>query len=376
MPQATGPEDTYALLAAGVTGAATGRRPASARYGERPAGRRARESRVMDGRDFYASQVTFAEAVAEHITREDTVVVAAPYDLSFIGHVAERALETIGATLLSAGSSDTVCPASRTLAIMRGYGATALVGTPRVALELARLDRSLYDAPHTLDTLVLIGGTASPRGCERIADLWGAAAVRIFGTALLPTIGIGCPKGEIHVCGARSDVGVGHPSAARIAPGGLRGELWLSVRDGRRDGAVPTPTGELVELRPAAPPCGCGGTGPVVIPLGPVSETLPTEHGLLSPVDVERVAHGAADLAPDLHCGTDGTRFRLTCTPGPGEPCGGDELARRLEACLRDELGTDVHVAVGPPDATPQHAPAGGTGGPGQTRQPTEEVAE
>lgn len=352
MTQVTGTyEATYALLSAGVTGATSEGHSPNTRYGERLIHGEMPQAGYMTRSGFFANQIALAKAVEARITNEDVVVVAAAYDLSFTGHVVERALEAIGATALSVGTSNTICPMARTLGLMRFYHVSALVGTPQVVLDLARLDRSMNAAAlHTLRTVVFIGGSSTPRRLERIADLWGAAKVQVFGSALMPAIGVPCARGEIHLSDNRVSVELGHPSSARIATGGKRGELLLRSRETPRQELAATATGELVELWPTSQPCKCGEAGPVLIPLGPLSDTIAMEYGRVSAIDVERVAYDCADLDPDLRCDTDGTRFRLSCTPKPGEPNSGAGLTRRLRARLRSELGIDARVDVRPAD--------------------------
>ncbi len=344
-------EATYALLSAGVSGVTSEGQSPNARYGERLVDGEMRQAGYMTRSDFFANQVAFAKAVEARIAKEDVVVVAAPYDLSFTGHVAERALEAIGAAALSVGTSNTICPMARTLDLMRRYHVTAMVGTPQVVLDLALLDRSMNPAAlHTLRTVVFIGGSSTPKRLERIADLWGAATVQIFGSALMPAIGVPCGSGEIHLSGDLASIELSHPSSARIATGGKRGELLLRSRDAPNQDVAPT--GEMVELWPTSRPCQCGDAGPVVIPLGPISDTIATEDGRVSAIDVERVAFDCADLDPDLRCDTDGTSFQVSCTPGPREPNSGAELTRRLRARLRSELRIEARVGVRPADPT------------------------
>lgn len=324
-----------------------------ARYGEWVDADGGQQAGFLHRQEFFQSQVELAHAVNGFISADDVTVVAVPYQLAFIGHVVERALELVGTTLVSVGTTDTICPMQRTLNLMRRFGASAMVASAARALDLARVDGSLIDGNrHALRSLVFIGEACAPKRLERIAALWGARSIPIFGTASLPVIAAPCRRGELHLTEEWHAADLWDPSEARVASGGVRGELLLQpARLSGGYGAL-IATGELVELWPDERICECGDPNPAVVALGSTACTVVTAAGPISVVDVERVLFDRVDLEPDFVCEIQDGQFHVLCTPAAGEHSRHIDLERFMRDCLLSELGTDVALTVARPRTT------------------------
>ncbi len=329
-----------------------GETPLGARYGEWVDAAGSTRAGLLPQEDFFRAQVDLARAVDGVLGAEDVVVVAVPYELTFVGHVVERALELVGATLIGIGTSNTICPMPRTLGLMRRYGVTAMVASAATALELARADRAPGDGPPLLRTLVVVDDGCAPARIDRIAALWGASAIPVFGTAAVPVIATPCGAGALHLTEDHPTADLLGPSDARSLAGGRRGELVAGPPRPTVGGGEVTATGQLVELSSGGWTCACGDPSRVVVPLGRVVDAVTTAAGPVSAVDVERVLFDHADLEPDLSCEIRGGRFHVTCTPIPGDRPRPVDLDRSLHARLLAHLGVDATVVVTGPRTT------------------------
>lgn len=239
---------------------------ALARYGEGPGPAGDTRPHFLTRDAWARNQIDLAVALDALLTPDDVVMVAVPYELSFTGALVERAAELLGATVLSVGTSNTICPVPRALGLIRRYGVTALVCSPAVATELAAVDVTLGERPadSTVRRIVCVGEGVPPGGLDRIGTLWGASATAVLGTAAVPVVAVPCAHGALHLCADRL-----RATVRPTGPDPARGELLLAPAG--PDGAgTAEATGERVELRPG-PDCPCGDRGPVLVPLGPVA---------------------------------------------------------------------------------------------------------
>ncbi|MFI8929207.1 phenylacetate--CoA ligase family protein [Streptomyces sp. NPDC053474] len=325
-----------------------GRAPARARYGERLDGA-GRSHPVLITRDeWILDQIDLARSFDQLLTADDVVVVAAPYELSFTGAGVDRAIELIGASVISVGTSNTICPMPRLLALIKEYEATALVCSPSLATELAVLARASQQPPDhaSVRSVICVGEACSRERLDRIGAAWGARARTLYGTASTPTVAVPCAYGALHVCDHRLRASVRDVRSGRTAPDGARGELLLAPADTGPPGGGSRATGELVELGPADGRCACGAKSTVLTPLGRVSEAVATRSGPVCAVDVERVVFDRADLAPHFACAVREGGFDVTCAVTDGVTARDGAAQRSLEKRIRAELDVDVEVRI------------------------------
>ncbi|GAA1420988.1 hypothetical protein GCM10009601_20420 [Streptomyces thermospinosisporus] len=306
-----------------------GRAGPPARYGERTDAQGSARPVALTRDDWISHQIDLTLALGRLLTEDDVVVSAVPYELSFLGAGVDRAVELTGASVISTGTSGTICPLPRLLGLIEQYGVTALVCSPRLAARLAGLAVSLGKRPgdSTVRTIVCVGEPASPERLQRVGTAWAARTAAVHSTSSTPVVAVPCEAGALHVCERlRAEV-----------VGGTRGELHI-------DGA---PTGELAELRPAGEGCDCGAATPVLVPLGSTASALPGPGGgPVTAVDVERVVFQEPSLAPHFACEVRDGAFRVTCAVNDPEPSAADALRERLRSRIRDALGAGAEVTI------------------------------
>ncbi|BCL18368.1 hypothetical protein ACPCBX_06770 [Streptomyces tuirus] len=303
--------------------------PLRARYGERVDPSGAAEPIVLTRDEWIRDQIDLTLAMGRLLTEDDVVVSAVPYELSFIGAQVDRVIEMVGASVISVGTSGTICPMPRLLGLIEQYEVTALVCSPSFAAELAGLAASLGKRPadSTVRTIVCVGEACSTERLDRIGAAWAARTSALYGTPSAPTVAVACDHGALHLCD--------HRLRAEVR-GGPRGELIL-------DGS---PTGEAVELWPADRRCACGSASRVLLPLGGMASAVRGPDGLVSAVDVERVVFGHSRLAPHFACAVRNGTFHVTCAVADSGAVDAGALRRAIRGGVDEALGVEAEVTI------------------------------
>lgn len=307
---------------------ADGRATVRARYGERVDPSGGSQPIVLTRDEWIRNQIDLTLALGRLLTEDDVVVSAVPYELSFIGAEVDRVIEMVGASVISVGTSGTICPMPRLLGLIEQYEVTALVCSPSFAAELAGLAVSLGKRPEdsTVRTIVCVGEAGSTERLDRIGATWAARTSALYGTPSAPTVAVACAEGALHLCD--------HRLRAEVR-GGRRGELLL-------DGA---PTGEAVELWPADR-CACGSASPVLVPLGSASSAVRGPDGLVTALDVERIVFGHRRLAPHFACVLRDGTFHVTCAVADPGAVDLGAMRRALRGGIGEALGVEAEVTV------------------------------
>ncbi|MFI0267089.1 AMP-binding protein [Streptomyces luteogriseus] len=328
-PIATHYERFLDLLTRGPGAAADGRDAHKARYGERldPSG--ASHPVVLTRDEWIRNQIDLTLALGRLLTEDDVVVSAVPYELSFTGAQVDRVTEMVGASVISVGTSGTICPMPRLLGLIEQYEVTALVCSPSFAAELAGLAASLGRRPanSTIRTIVCVGEACSTERLDRIGAAWAARTTALYGTPSTPTVAVACERGALHLCDQRLRAEV---------RGGARGELLL-------DG---TATGEAVELWPADRRCDCGCESRVLVPLGSMASAVRGPDGLVSAADVERIVFRHRRLAPHFACVVRDGTFHVTCAVTDSQAVDTGAMRRAIRSGIDEALGVEAEVTI------------------------------
>ncbi|MGW1810568.1 hypothetical protein [Streptomyces sp. NPDC002078] len=328
-PIATHYEQFLELLTRDTGDTADGRGAVHARYGERVDSSGGSQAIVMSRDEWIRNQIDLALALGRLLTEDDVVVSAVPYELSFVGAEMDRVIEMVGASVISVGTSGTICPMERLLGLIEQYEVTALVCSPSFAAELASLAVSLGRRPEhsAIRTIICAGEACSAERLDHIGAAWAATTSALYGTPSTPTAAVACEYGALHLCENRLRAEV---------RGGRRGELLLEG----------SPTGELVELWPADRSCDCGAASRVLVPLGSVAAALPGPDAPISAVDVERIVFGHAGLAPHFACEVRDGTFHVTCAVADPESVADGAMQRLLRSEIGAALGVEAEVTI------------------------------
>ncbi|MFF3992564.1 hypothetical protein ACFYX8_04540 [Streptomyces cyaneofuscatus] len=304
--------------------------------------------------EWMLNQIDLALALGDLVTPDDVVIVAAPYELSLEGASVERALEWLGASLISVGTSNTICPLPRLLGLVHRYRVTTLVCSPRLAADLAALDEAGggHPAASSLTTLVTTR-PAAPERLRRIADAWGASATELFGTPARPATATACRAGRLHLVADRFTARLRSTAPGLLAPGSTRGELVLDIHRPGEPAPVAQPTGELVELPPPGTSCPCGSGRQLVVPLGRVADAVLTERGPITQADVEHCLFTSPHPRGQVTSRPEGGRLTVACALSGAD---GRHLPA-LRELVRGRFGPAVELLPFENDPAPADGP-------------------
>lgn len=319
---------------------------APVRYGEwEEADGRTREVRMTQP-EWVLNQIDAVQALGDLITPEDVTVVAAPYELSLEGASIERAVECLGASLISVGTSNTICPVPRLLDLIHRYQVTTLACPPQLAAELAALDVAAGRDPRasSIQTLVAIRPTAIER-LSRIAVTWGATAFEIFSTPSGPATATSCAAGQLHLPAGRFEAYLRSATPGRIDTEGTRGELMIAAPRPGSSTPETLPTGELVEFRRPGTPCACGSDGQIILPLGRVADAVATPGGPVTQVDVEHCLFASPEPQGRVTSTIEDGRLSVAYAVRSGAVRSGTERSHpALQELVRSRLGPAVEL--------------------------------
>lgn len=214
-----------------------------------------------------------------------------------VSFVFEEALRQAQACHIAAGTMSWDVPFDRAVDFIRRLGVTAVASLPLepVLLHDVAKDRGL-DPREVFRTVrvVFCGGAVLPPALRRvIAHDWQARVVEIYGSNETMLMGVGCPRGRLHLCDELLEFEVLDPQThAPVAPGG-DGVLAITSLVHEVMPLVRYVTGDLVRLDPAG--CDCGHRGPVAEVLGRAGDALVYGDRRTTPYEVLDAAYEFAD---------------------------------------------------------------------------------
>src|SRR6185503_21392728 len=133
---------------------------------------------------------------------------------------------------IPAGNINWDVPFPRALELAQRTGAHVLAGLPLEPVVLAEIARAhgidpARDLP--IDTLFLGGGPLPPSLQRRVARVWGARVIELYGSTETMLLGTGCPSGTLHLETGLCHCEVLHPSALDPVAAGEEGRLVVTT---------------------------------------------------------------------------------------------------------------------------------------------------
>lgn len=214
-----------------------------------------------------------------------------------VSFVFEEALRQAQACHIAAGTMSWDVPFDRAVDFIRRLGVTAVASLPLepVLLHDVARDRGL-DPTEVFRSVrvVFCGGAVLPPALRRVIEHdWQARVVEIYGSNETMLMGVGCPRGRLHLCDELLELEVLDPQSYAPLPPGERGVLTVTSLVHEVMPLVRYVTGDLVRLDPAG--CDCGHGGPVAEVLGRAGETYTYGAASTTPYEVLDAAYEFAD---------------------------------------------------------------------------------
>ena len=228
---------------------------------------------------------------------EDTILLNRFPLFAPVSFVFEEALRLAGACHIAAGTMSWDVPFDRAVDFIRRLGVTAIASLPLepILLHDLAVDQGL-DPRQTFASVrvVFCGGAVLPPALRRaIEHDWQARVVEIYGSNETMLMGVGCPRGRLHLCSDLLEAEVLDPQTHQPVAAGAAGVMTVTSLVHEVMPLVRYYTGDLVRI--AAEPCGCGHAGPVADVLGRIDDVIEIGAGRATHADVLDAAYAFAE---------------------------------------------------------------------------------
>jgi phenylacetate-CoA ligase len=250
-------------------------------------------------------------------------------------HLIQLIAQEGGGIAVPAGNINWDVPFPRALDLARRTGAHVLASVPLEPVVLAEIARAQGIDPGrdvAVDTLFLGGAPLPPAFQARMARVWQARVIELYGSTETMLLGTSCVRGTLHL-----ETVLVHCELLALdadAPAAAAGEARLVVTTLGIEGSplVRYDTGDLVQ---AVPPCPCGDPRPGVVVLGRAIEVADVGGRRLHATRLVDAAAAAADAL-------DGSVFFVVVLPDrilvriEAGPAGGGDPVAAFHARLPD----------------------------------------
>jgi len=204
-------------------------------------------------------------------------------------HLIQLIAQEGGAVAIPAGNINWDVPFPRALELAARTGAHVIASLPLEPIVLAELARARALDPArdlAVDTLFL-GGAALPAALQRrLARIWRARVIELYGSTETMLLGTSCAEGTVHL-----ETGLVHCELAPV-DGGPEARLLVTTLAVRGSPLVRFDTGDVVRVLPN---CACGDLRPGIAVLGRETDVVEIAGRRLYPVDLIDAGAAAAD---------------------------------------------------------------------------------
>ncbi|MHB8168920.1 MAG: phenylacetate--CoA ligase family protein [Thermoleophilia bacterium] len=228
----------------------------TARYGESTGTTGRPVSSFVSADDWWRNSVFGLQHWTEIFDSSDLVITSVPYELAFVGQDLDRALETIGCSIVACGVLTKFCPWERVLELLHDLQANALICSPGRAIRFADMAEAHGWDPRKdfhLEKILCTGDGSSPAKLAMIGNIWGANVYSGFGMTETNSLALPCKSGEMHLSEERYYFEVVQIEGKNFNP--QRGELVITSLQSEAMPLIRYRTGDVVEINDE--PCGC-----------------------------------------------------------------------------------------------------------------------
>lgn len=228
---------------------------------------------------------------------EDTILLNRFPLFAPVSFVFEETLRRANACHIAAGTMSWDVPFSRAVDFIRRLGVTALASLPLepVLLHDMVVDTGLDPAEALRSVrVVFCGGAVLPPALRRVIEHdWQARVVEIYGSNETMLMGVGCPRGRLHLCDELLEFEVLDPRTHAPVGVGERGVLTITSLVHEVMPLVRYVTGDLARLDAAG--CDCGHAGPVAEVFGRAGDAFTYGGRAVTPYEVLDAAYEFGD---------------------------------------------------------------------------------
>ncbi|HWP66742.1 MAG TPA: AMP-binding protein [Candidatus Limnocylindria bacterium] len=210
-------------------------------------------------------------------------------------HLVQLVAQQGGGVAIPAGNINWDVPFPRALALARTTGATVLAGLPIEPIvlgEIARAQGLDVRRDTKLRTLFLGGSPLPPAMQRRLARVWDARVIELYGSTETMLLGTSCAEGTLHLEPELAYCEILAEASTERAASGAVGRLVVTTLAVEGSPLVRLDTGDLVRSLGA---CACGDARPAIVVLGRAADAVELGGRRLFPAELVDAAAAAAD---------------------------------------------------------------------------------
>jgi phenylacetate-CoA ligase len=233
-------------------------------------------------------------------------------------HIIQLIAQGGGGIAIPAGNINWDVPFPRALELAERTGTHVLAALPLEPVVLAEIARARGLDPATLgiDVLFLGGAPVPPAFCRRLARVWRARVIELYGSTETMLLGTSCAAGTVH------------PETALAHCEVVDDRLVVTTIGIEGSPLVRFDTGDVVRV---TRDCACGDPRPGLVVLGRAADAIEIGGRRLFPYDLIDAAADAADAL-------DSSVFFLVALP--------DRLLVRIESTGADDAAARARLAT------------------------------
>ena len=263
-------------------------------YGESSGTTGASNSTWLTTEDFARDAAAICAALPDVFGPGRIVLNRFPF-MAAPAHIIQLVAQRGGGVSIPAGNINWDVPFPRALELASRTGAHVLASLPIepiVLAELARMQGIDPAADLAIDSLFLGGAPLPPAMQRRMARLWRARVVELYGSTETMLLGTSCREGTLHLETSLAHVEVLALEGGEPAPAGEVGRLVVTTIGIEGSPLVRLDTGDVVRM---LGPCACGDRRPAIVVLGRQTDAARMSGTLVHQFDLVDAAAAAAD---------------------------------------------------------------------------------
>ncbi|MFF2910181.1 phenylacetate--CoA ligase family protein [Paenibacillus sp. NPDC057934] len=257
------------------------------RYGESTGTTGKHTSSFMTKQDWEENIARVTDALLHYYSRDDVVFIMIPYELAFASFDLEKAYWNIGATVVSVGAKNSICPMDRVAEMLMNLKPSSIVCSPTRAIRVYDLLKQKNYEPGdvNLKRIFYIGETCSNAKLEKLKQMWGVELVSVYGSSETNSLSLPCEHGQQHLAEDRFYFELIDSETGDVAPDREAGELVVTALTHQAFPLIRYRTGDLVKIQGTR--CSCGSPFRTIRHLGRVYDRICVNNRYIQRLDLE-----------------------------------------------------------------------------------------
>ncbi len=286
------------------------------RYGQSNGTNGAYSSGFVTGSDWIENSSILYMGFSQVFSKSDIIMIAAPYELSFVAADFDRVAEIIGATTISVSSNHTKAEWMRILGIMSNVKVSVFASAATRILRLGLLAQEMgYDLKKdfNLKKVICVGELLSETKKKIIEDMWGCKVFITYGMTEATSVASPCKNGKLHLCECRYFFEIINPKTGEDVEDGELGELVLTSYNSYAMPLIRFRTGDMVKVDKTKDDCFLNYKR--IIHFGRIDDYYLLNGNKVYTYDIEEIILSTNGISPLFHVSLEDNQLFINIFP-------------------------------------------------------------